>query len=158
MAPLSVIPARRPHPVLLALLVVTVIYGGVAIWGRLHRQPGRWVGYTDCAWRGKPRVVVRSGLKRIDSLAVVAHESVHAAQCEQLGPIRYRWRTVFASSNLALETPAYCAGARVRAASSGDTAFVRITIPIDMIAAMGDVVDSATIMRSLRSTCPALVR
>ena len=149
--------ARRPHPILLGLLAITVIYGGAALWGRLHRQPGRWVGYTDCAWRGKPRIVIRGGLKRIDSLAVVAHESVHAAECEQLGPIRYRWQTLFAASNLALETPAYCAGARVRARLSGDTSFVRLTIPIDMIAAMGDVVDSATIVKNLTRLCPEFV-
>ena len=134
---------------------MTVAFGSVAIWRRANREPGRWVGYTDCAWLGKPRIVVRGGLRKIDSLAVVAHESVHAVECEQLGPLRYRWRTLFASSNLALETPAYCAGARVRAALSGDTAFVRATIPIDMIAAMGDVIDSVTIVRELARECPA---
>lgn len=144
---------RRPHPILLALLVLTLIYGSVATWRRITR-PGRWVGYTDCAWRGKPRVVVRGGLRPFDSLAVVAHESVHAAQCERLGPIRYRWRTLFASTNLGLETPAYCAGARTRARLTGDTAFVRMTIPLDMIAAMGDAIDSATIVRSIAAECP----
>lgn len=90
----------------------------------------------------------------MDSLAVVAHESVHAAQCVRLGPIQYRWRTLFPKSNLELETPAYCAGASVRSRISGDTAFVRATIPIDMIAAMGDVVDSLAIVHALESTCP----
>jgi hypothetical protein len=150
--------ARWPHPILLVLLAVTVVYGSVATWRRLNRPPGRWVGYTNCAWRGKSRVVVRSGLRSIDSLAVAAHESVHAAECEELGPIRYRWRTLFASSNLALETPAYCAGARVRARLNGDTAFLRMTIPIDMIAAMGDVIDSATIVRSIAKSCPEFVQ
>lgn len=153
----TVLTSGRPRPILLVLLAIAVVYGSVVTWRRVTR-PGRWVGYTDCSWRGKPRVVVRSGLRPIDSLAVAAHESVHAAECEELGPIRYRWRTLFASSNLALETPAYCAGARVRARLNGDTAFVRMTIPIDMIAAMGDVIDSATIVRSIAKSCPEFVQ
>jgi hypothetical protein len=147
-------PARRPHPLLLLLLAATIVYGSVAAWRRMNRQPGRWVGYTECSWRGRPRIVVWSGLRRIDSLAVIAHESVHVAECEQLGPVRYRWRTMFAASNLALETPAYCAGARERARLNGDTAFLRMTTAPDMIAAMGDVIDSATIVRSIAANCP----
>lgn len=96
-------------------------------------------------------------MRRIDSLAVVAHELVHVAECEQLGPVRYRWRTMFAASNLALETPAYCAGARERVRLNGDTAFVRMTTALDMIAAMGDVIDSATIVRSIAAECPAFL-
>jgi hypothetical protein len=145
---------RRPHPALLALLAITIIYGSVATWRRMNRPPGRWVGYIECAWRGKPRIVVRQGLSQMESVAVHAHEAVHAAQCEQLGPLRYRWRTVFAASNLALETPAYCEGARVRARISGDTTFDRNTIPTNMLSAMGDVLDTATILRSLEATCP----
>ena len=90
-------------------------------------------------------------------LQPTGEEKDHAAECEQLGPIRYRWQTLFAASNLALETPAYCAGARVRASLSGDTNFVRMTIPIDMIAAMGDVIDSATIVNDLVRVCPEFV-
>ena len=56
------------------------------------------------------------------------------------------WLCMFAASNLALETPAYCAGARVRA-RLGDTAFVRATILIDMLAAMSDATDSVAIAR-----------
>lgn len=145
--------SRRPRPILLALLAIALFYGLIATWRRIHRPAGRWVGYTDCAWLGAPRITVRGGLRPIDSLAVVAHESVHVAECEQLGPVRYRWRTMFAASNLALETPAYCAGARVRA-RLGDTAFVRATILIDMLAAMSDATDSVAIARAVAASCP----
>lgn len=147
-------PVRRPHPALVALLLVTIVYGSVMTWRRMTRPAGRWVGYTECAWRGSPRITIRPGLRRTDSLATFAHESVHAAQCAELGPVRYRWRTLFAQSNLALEAPAYCAGARSRVERSRDTSFERQTIPIDMIAAMGDGLDSATIVRSLVANCP----
>lgn len=99
-------------------------------------------------------MVIWSGMRRIDSLAVLAHELVHVAECEELGPLRYRWRTMSAASNLALETPAYCAGARERARLNGDTAFLRMTTAQDMIAAMGDVIDSMTIVRSIAANCP----
>ena len=145
--------SRRPRPILLLLLGVVVVYGSVATWRRAHRPGGRWVGYTECAWFGAPRITVRGGLRPIDSLAVVAHESVHVAECAQLGPLRYRWQTMFAASNLALETPAYCAGGRVRA-RSGDTAFVRATIGDDMLSAMADVIDSAEVVRSIAAECP----
>ena len=148
------VPAGRPRSIFLVLLAMAVIYGSVATWRRMNRPPGRWVGYTECSWRGQPRMVIWSGMRRIDSLAGVAHESIHVAECRQLGPVRYRWRTMFAASNLALETPAYCEGARERVRLNGDTAFVRMTTAPDMIAAMGDVIDSATIVRSLTASCP----
>jgi hypothetical protein len=102
-------------------------------------------------------VTIRPGLRPIDSIAAVAHESVHVAECRELGPIRYRWRTIFASSNLALETPAYCAGARSRVHSNRDTVFIRATIVEDMMAAMADVVDSATVVKALSNECPAFL-
>lgn len=147
---------RRPHTALLVLLLLTVAWGAWSTHRRMSRPGGRWVGYTECSWIGAPRVFVRSGLRAMDSQAVAAHESVHAAQCLRLGPLAYRWNTLFASTNLRLETPAYCAGGRVRAALSRDTAFVRATIPIDMLAAMGDAVDSAAIAAALRQSCPEL--
>jgi hypothetical protein len=144
---------RRPHALLLVALAIAVAYGSLTAWQRATR-PSRWVGTTECAWRGKPRVRVRSGLRPVDSTAVLAHERVHAAQCEALGPVRYRWRNLFAMSKLALETPAYCAGARERARLSGDTTLVRMTMTLDITAAMADVIDSVSIARSIASTCP----
>jgi hypothetical protein len=144
---------RRPHAALLALLAVTVLYGSIALWRRASRPGGRWVGYMECSWVGKPRIVVRDSLGPVETVAVTAHESVHAAQCDSLGPLRYRWRTLFAESNLALETPAYCEGARVRTRLTRDTVFDRLTMHGNMVAAMGDALDSATIARAIVSTC-----
>jgi hypothetical protein len=149
---------RRPHPILLAALALTLIYGGVAGWKRAKRPPGRWVGITNCNWLSEPTITIRPGLKKLDSIATFAHESVHAAECRTLGPMRYRWATVRAKSNLALEAPAYCAGGWSRAKQNGDTMFVRITMPIDMMAAMGDGIDSSLVERMIRQTCPELAR
>jgi hypothetical protein len=148
---------RRPHPILLAVLALTLLYGSIATWRRANRPPGRWVGITNCAWKGSPRVTIRAGLRRVDSIAAMAHESVHVAECRDLGPLRYRWNTMFAESNLALETPAYCAGGRSRISLNHDTAFIRATIIEDMMAAMGDVVDSGRVIRAVRAECPAFL-
>jgi hypothetical protein len=92
----------------------------------------------------------------VESIATVAHESVHVAECRNLGPARYRWNTVFAKSNLALEVPAYCASARVRLKAGWQLATVRSTIMEDMRAAMSDQLDSITIARAVASGCPEL--
>jgi hypothetical protein len=78
------------------------------------------------------------------------------AECDSLGPVRYRWNTIFAASNLALETPAYCAAARVRLKSGWSLATVRSTVLEDMQAAMGDQLNSATIRAALDRGCPDL--
>jgi hypothetical protein len=148
---------RKPHPVLVGALAVTLLYGAVAAWRHAKRPPGRWVGITDCSWRGAPLVTIRGGLRPIDSVAAVAHESVHVAECRRLGPLQYRWQTLFPASNLALETPAYCAGARSRVGLDHDTAFIRATIIEDMTAAMADVVDSSTIIASVARECPVFL-
>lgn len=96
------------------------------------------------------------GLARVESIATMAHESVHVAECDSLGPVRYRWNTLFAASNLALEAPAYCVAARVRLANGWSVTTVRSTVLGDMQAAMGDQLDSATIHRTLTATCPVL--
>jgi len=147
---------RRPNPLLLAALAITLVYGGFAGWKRANRPAGRWVGITDCNWFGDPTITIRPGLKKVDSIATFAHESVHAAECRSLGPLRYRLATLRPKSNLALEAPAYCEGARSRVKQNGDTMFVRITMPIDMMAAMGDELDSATIHRTIAESCPEL--
>lgn len=64
--------------------------------------------------------------------------------------------TLGAQSNLYLEAPAYCAAARVRLRNGWSLATVRLTIMIDMLAAMGDQLDSVTIHRSLAEVCPEL--
>ena len=151
------IAGRRPHPVLLVVLALTVLYGSVTAWRSAHRPPGQWVGVTHCSWIGKPVVELRSGLNAIDSVAASAHESVHVAECARLGPVRYRWNTLFASSNLNLETPAYCAGERTRIRSPRDSSYARQAVIDNMLSAMADRVDSATIVAALRRECPELI-
>ena len=138
------------------VLAIVAIYGGVASWQRANRPGGRWVGRTHCSWRGEPRVEIRAGLAKSESLATVAHESVHVAECRDLGPVKYRWHTLFAASNLALEVPAYCAAAQVRLTNGWHLNTVRSTVMTDMLAAMGDRVDSVTMHRSLIDVCPVL--
>jgi hypothetical protein len=147
---------RRPRPILLAALAIAALYASVATWERAHRPAGRWVGRTNCSWRGDPVVEIRSGLARSESIATVAHESVHVVECRSLGPVRYRWNTIFASSNLALELPAYCAAARVRLASGWSLNTVRSTVLDDMRAAMGDQLDSARLEGALMEGCREL--
>lgn len=132
------------------------MYASIATWRRANRPGGRWVGVTHCSWRGEPRVTIRPGLARVESIATVAHESVHVEECRSLGPVRYRWNTLFASSNLALETPAYCAAARVRLQHGWALTTVRQTVMQDMMSAMADVVDTAAVRRSLAFACPEI--
>jgi hypothetical protein len=98
-------------------------------------------------------VTILPGISRPESIATVAHESVHVAECRDLGPVRYRWNTLFAASNLALEVPAYCAAARSRLKQGWTLATVRSTVLDDMRAAMSDAVDSTTIHQALRAGC-----
>jgi hypothetical protein len=149
---------RRARPAFLIALAITVVYASVAAWRRANRPGGRWVGMTHCSWRGDPRVTIRPGLAPTESIATVAHESVHVAECRELGPLRYRWNTLFASSNLALEVPAYCAAARVRLKNGWALATVRRTVFEDMRAAMADRLDSATIQRAIVTGCPEIAK
>jgi hypothetical protein len=148
---------RRPRWLFLVLLATTIAYGAVATWKRSSRPGGRWVGRTDCAWFGEPVMTIRPGLARVESIATVAHEAVHVDECRTLGPVRYRWNTLSASSNLRLEAPAYCAAGRVRLRHGWSPALVRQTILYDMLAAMADGVDSVTIAAALHDACPEVV-
>ena len=133
-----------------------VVFGGFALWQRANRPGGRWVGRTDCSWFGEPRVTIRPGLARVESIATVAHEQVHVAACRRLGPYRYRMSTLGAQSNLYLEAPAYCAAARVRLRNGWTINTVRMTVMTDMLAAMGDQLDSTTLHRAVAEVCPEL--
>jgi hypothetical protein len=135
---------------------LVALYATFATWQRSHRLAGRWVGRTDCSWRGQPRVAILPGLTRVESIATVSHESVHVAECRDLGPLRYRWNTLFPKSNLALEIPAYCASARVRLKAGWHLGTVRSTVLEDMQAAMGDQVDTATLTAAIAAGCPEL--
>ena len=151
-APLS----HRPRPLFVATLLLVALYGGVVAWLHAHRPAGQWVGRTECSWRGDPRVRIIPGLTRVESTATVAHESVHVAECRNLGPLRYRWNTLFAKSNLALEVPAYCASVRVRLKAGWQLSTVRSTVVEDMQAAMSDQLDSATLAQAIAMGCPEL--
>jgi hypothetical protein len=149
-------PNFRARPALLIALVAVGAYGGIATWQRARRPAGRWVARTHCSWRGAPRVEIIPGLARTESIAAVAHESVHVDECRSLGPAKYRWNTLSAASNLALEVPAYCASARIRLANGWSINTVKSTVLTDMQAAMADQLDSATIHRALAAGCPVL--
>lgn len=149
--------AGRPRPVFLLLLVAVALYGSIAAWRRVNRPPGRWIGVTHCSWIGRPTVTIRSGIKPQDSVGAVAHESVHVAECERLGPVGYRWNTVRASTRLALETPAYCAGSRARVRVTRDTFFERATILEDMMSDLADQMDTAEVIAALRKECADLL-
>jgi hypothetical protein len=146
----------RARPGFLVALAIIAIFGIVSGWRRAHRAPGRVVGRTHCSWIGKPRVELTPGLAQTESIATMAHEQVHVAECDSLGPMRYRWNTVFAASNLSLEAPAYCAAARIRLKSGWSMNTVRSTVLGDMLAAMGDQLDSVTIHRAMMHACPEL--
>lgn len=126
------------------------------MWRRANRPGGRWVGQTHCSWVGEPRVTLRPGLARVESIATVAHESVHVAECRDLGPVRYRWATLSPAKNLALEAPAYCAAGRVRLRNGWSVTVVRETILDDMRSAMADGVDTAALRTAIVSSCPEL--
>jgi hypothetical protein len=151
---LSTVP--RPATVRLVVLVILLCavgaYGFVTARERSSRQ-SRWVGLTECGWTGSAVVSIRAGLRRNDSLAAVAHERVHASQCDSLGPLRYRLNNLFIADKLALELPAYCAGARERLRLSGDTTFVRMTTILDLLAAAGPDADSAAVAAALTLAC-----
>lgn len=147
---------KRARPGFLVALTIIALFGIVSGWRRAHRPPGRVVGRTHCSWIGEPRIELTPGLARTESIATLAHERVHVAECDSLGPLRYRWNTIFASSNLALEAPAYCASAHVRLQSGWLLSTTKFTILGDMQAAMGDQLDSITIHRALAMVCPEL--
>jgi hypothetical protein len=146
----------RARPALLIILAIVGLYAGVAGWRRAHRPAGFWIARTHCSWGGEPRVEFIAGLRAADSITAAAHESVHVAECKALGPARYRWNTAFAASNLALEAPAYCSSARSRLKSGWSLGTTRATTLEDMLAGMGDQLDSATLHRALTSHCPEL--
>ncbi len=101
-------------------------------------------------------MTIRPGLARVESIATVAHEAVHVNACKRLGPYRYRLSTLGAYSNLALESPAYCAAARIRLRNGWSINTVKSTVLTDMLAAMGDQLDSTAIHRELAVACPEL--
>ena len=92
-----------------------------------------------------------------DSAFVRVHENVHAAQCRAFGPVRYRWKNLFASGKLALEAPAYCAAAIARVSAGLDSASVSSRLRDDATEALSNIADSATVVAALHEYCAAII-
>lgn len=145
-------PIRWPY---LAALLLAVAWGATA--GiRRARAAGEVLAYTECSFRGPPRVVIRDDLAAADTLPVRVHEQVHAAQCRALGPFRYRLRNLTGAGKLSLEVPAYCAAAQVRLAATRHWESVRERMHDDIVAALRGVVDSAQVARTVARECPLM--
>ena len=137
------------------LLALVAAWGGVSTWRRLHTA-AQVLATTECPFRGAPRVVVSPDVAPEDTLAVRIHEEIHAAQCRELGPVRYRLRNLLASGKLGLEAPAYCAAAAARLRGGLDTVRVRERLRDDMVAALSDVADSTAVYAALCRSCPSI--
>jgi hypothetical protein len=145
----------RVRPVFLISLLVVAAWGGRVWWLRAHRA-ARTVAYTTCPFRGPARVVIRTDIQPWDTLAVRVHEEVHAAQCRDLGPVRYRLRSLTANGKLSLEAPAYCAAARARLAVEHDREYASDRLHTDMIEGLSDVADSGAVKEALARECPEI--
>ena len=87
--------------------------GGRAAWLNAHRE-ARTIATTTCPFFGPPQVVIVNDLQPWDTMPTRVHEDVHAAQCRELGPIRYRLRNLTTGGRLSAEAPAFCAAAVAR--------------------------------------------
>lgn len=132
------------------------MWGGVSTWRRLNRNT-QVLATTECPFRGPARIVISADVPPDDTLFVRVHEEVHAAQCRQLGPVRYRWKNLFARGKLELEAPAYCAAAAARIRAGLDSARVSSRLRDDAVEALSDIADSATVVGTLHQYCPAII-
>lgn len=123
---------------------------------RLADTRAEALAYTECPWRGDARVTITARVEPEDSLPVLAHERVHAAQCAALGPVRYRLRNLTARGRLSLEVPAYCAGARVRLRQGRPLRYVRERLVDDATSAFHDVLPASEIAAALAAGCEVL--
>lgn len=129
--------------------------GGYAAWQRAHRE-ARTIAWTTCPFFGPPSIVIVTDLQPWDTMPTRVHEDVHAAQCRELGPIRYRLRNLTTAGRLAAEAPAFCAAAVARLRVDPDSSYVADRLRTDAVEGLSHVADSLTIMLSLMSSCPAL--
>lgn len=147
--------APRPRPVFLGALALVIAWSGVSV-ARRERARGEVLAFTECPFRGPARVVIRSDLATADTLPVRVHEQVHAAQCESLGPVRYRLRNLTGSGRLSLEVPAYCAAAEARLRMNGGRFAVRERMFDDIHAAFHGIADSVKVARAIARGCPRI--
>ena len=115
------------------------------------------LAYTECPWRSPARVTISARVTADDSLPVLAHERVHAAQCGELGPLRYRIRNLTSRGRLSLEAPAYCAAARERVRLGLPVRRARERLIDDATAAFHDKLDPAEVLATLTASCPEIV-
>jgi hypothetical protein len=145
----------RARGVLWATLIVAVAWLAVDSWRRANRET-LVLATTTCPFSGEPVVTISPDVVPVDSAPVRAHEDVHASQCRSLGPWRYRWENLSGRGKLALEAPAYCAGASVRLRAGQDSGRVRVRLIENAFEALGELADTAEIRRSLQASCPAI--
>lgn len=136
-------------------LVAIGVWGARVAWQRAHRA-ARVVAYTTCPFFGAPVVVTRTDIPPWDTLVTRVHEEKHAEQCRELGPIRYRLRSLTSTGKLTVEAPAYCAAAVARLTVDPDSQYVSDRLHTDMIEGMSDLADSSAIKAALMKECPAL--
>ena len=146
----------RVNPLLLVALAIAVGWY-VPKMLLLRETRAEALAYTDCPWRSPARVTLTPRVIGDDSLPVLAHENVHARQCAELGPLRYRLRNLTAKGRLSLEAPAYCASARERVRLGYSPGRVRERLLDDAVAAFHGALDEATVVATIRARCGDLL-
>jgi hypothetical protein len=152
-------PKKRMRGVRSMLWLALLIVGG---WGTLttYQRATRntqILGETTCPFTGVPQVTIAASVVPADTAPVRAHEAVHAEQCRTLGPWRYRYANLTSEGKLALEAPAYCAGAESRLRQGEDAKRVARRLRDDTVESMRGIVDSASVIIALLKTCGRLL-
>ena len=140
----------------LCLLAIVAVWGGTSLWRRANRETFV-LATTSCPFRGEPRIVLSPDLPTYDTLPVRVHEEVHAGQCRQLGPWRYRLRNLSSSGKLAMEAPAYCAASDARFKLGLDSGLVAERLIDDATEALSNIADSGSVDAALRKNCASIV-
>ena len=142
---------ERRIAALAVILVMVLVYRLMGV-----QRFGEALAYTECPFKGEPRVALSSAVAAEDTQPVRVHEEVHASQCRRLGPFRYRLENLTTRGKLALEAPAYCAGAKTRLALRVDSAVVRERLIDDATAAFKGSADPTAVRAALRVACPEI--
>jgi hypothetical protein len=145
----------KVRPIYVIALVAIGAWGARSAWVRAQR-PARDVAWTTCPFVGEPVVRMVDDIPWYDTLVTRVHEEKHAEQCRQLGPVRYRLRSLTAAGKLSVETPAFCTAAAARLTVDPDSEYVSDRLHTDMIEGLSDIADSNTIKAALLKECPAI--
>lgn len=143
------------RPVYVIALLAVGAWGAQVTWARANRA-ARNVAWTTCPFFGAPVVRMVSDIPFYDTLVTRVHEEKHAEQCRELGPVRYRIRSLTSAGKLAVETPAFCAAAVARLTVDADSQYVSDRLHTDMIEGLADILDSTSIKAALMRECPAI--